>query len=286
MNLNKLIATVIFITASLSAIGQAEVAPVTLKKISDNLYEIHGGRGANGGLFIGPDGVLVIDAKMDKASVDQTLKLIRELTDKPIKYLVNTHSDGDHVNGNQFFPPAVTIISHKHCREEFFLPGRDGSPSAWLAPEMLKFVPQITFDDRLDLYLGEEKVELWYFGRGHTSGDIVVYFPKEKVAFIGDQIFLNRVPLIHVHKGGNSHLSVIYLESMLESLDAERFASGHSDIADRKQIRAYISEMKKRQETVKGLINQGYSLEQVLSGVPESESLLTRTIYNEIQEKN
>jgi cyclase len=286
MNFHKILLAVLFIASTLSATGQADVPPVILNKISGNLYEIHGGRGANGGLFIGPDGVLVIDAKMDKSSVDQTMELIRQLTDKPIKYLVNTHSDGDHVNGNQFFPPSVTIISHTNCREEFFLPGRDGSPSAWLAPGMLQFVPQITFDERLDLYLGGEKVELWYFGRGHTSGDIVVYFPEEKVAFIGDQIFLNRVPLIHVHKGGNSHLSVIYLERMLESLNAERFASGHSDIADRQQIKAYISEMKQRQESIAALMGEGYTLEQILSGLPESQSLLTRTIYNEIQENN
>jgi cyclase len=287
MNFYRMLSAVIFTTASLLATGQApDVTPVTLKMMTGDLYEIHGGSGANGGLYIGSDGVLVIDAKMDRSSVEQTLELIGQLTDKPVKYLVNTHSDGDHVNGNQFYPSSVTIISHKHCREEFFLPGRNGSPSAWLAPGMLQFVPQITFDDRLDLYFGEERVELWYFGRGHTSGDIVVYFPKEKAAFIGDQIFLNRVPLIHVHKGGNSHLSVNYLEWMLESLEAEKFASGHSAIADRQQIKTYISEMKKRQESIAGLMAEGYTLDQILSGLPENESLLTRTIYNEILEKN
>jgi cyclase len=87
----------------------------------------------------------------------------------------------------------------------------------------------------MDLYSGRDKIELWYFGKGHTSGDIVVYFPEHKVAFIGDQIFMNRVPLIHLHKGGNSHSSVAYLEKMLETLDAEKFSSGHSDVVGRER---------------------------------------------------
>lgn len=272
-----------FIVISILSMAQAIAQdPVSLVKLADNLYEIRGGRGANGGLFIGDDGVMVIDSKMDRESVDQTLAEIRKLTDKPIRFLVNTHSDGDHVNGNPCFPGSVTIVAHEKCREEFFLPGRDGSPSMWLTPDLMLYMPQVTFNDRLDLYLGRDKVELWYFGVGHTSGDIVVYFPERKVAFIGDQIFMNRVPLIHLHKGGNSHSSVRYLEKMLETLDAEKFSSGHSDVVGREEIRGYINEMKARQASVAAMIEKSYSLEQVLSEFTENEAALTETIYFEV----
>ena len=183
---------------------QRETPPVTLEKISDNLFQILGGRGANGGFFIGDNEVLVIDTKMTKESVDQTIAEIQKITDKPITYLVNTHSDGDHIAGNQFFPKSVTIIAHEKCREEFFHPRRDEEPSAWYEPELAPFVPSLTYRDKMDIYLGEKKVELRYFGVGHTKGDTVVYFPKEKTAFLGDQIFMGRPQLIHSYKGGNS----------------------------------------------------------------------------------
>ncbi len=283
MRTNRLLLIVaLFAAIPLTAYLQQATEPVSLYEIADNLYEIRGGRGANGGLFIGDDAVLVIDAKMDRASVDQTLQEIGKLTGKPVRYLVNTHSDGDHVNGNRYFPADVTIIAHENCREEFFLPARDGSPSMWLTPDLLPYTPQVTFSDRLDLHPGRDRVELWYFGVGHTSGDIVVYFPGQKVAFIGDQIFLNRVPLIHVHKGGNSHANVRYLEKMLETLDAEKFSSGHSEIVGRDDIKSYIEEMKARQGKVARLVQKDYTLDQVLAEFSESEAALTETIFNEI----
>lgn len=112
---------------------QNTVTPVALNKIGDNIYEVKGGRGANGGAFIGKSGVLLIDSKMDKESVDQTLTEIRKLTDKPIRFLVNTHSDGDHVFGNRFLPESVVFVAHENCRKEFFHPGRNGEPSSWNA---------------------------------------------------------------------------------------------------------------------------------------------------------
>lgn len=277
--------TVITITwwwAVYSVAYSQSASPVFLEEIAGGIYEIKGGRGANGGLFIGDDGVLVIDSKMDRESVDQTIGEIRKLTDKPLRFLVNTHSDGDHVNGNRYFPENVTIISHVNCREEFFLPARNGSPSVWLTPDLLPYIPGVTFHDRLDLHLGSDRVELWYFGRGHTSGDIVVYFPEQRVAFIGDQVFMNRVPLIHVHKGGTSHGNVRYLERMLAAIGAEKFASGHSDIVGRGQIVNYIADMRARQERVAYLMEQNYTIDQIREKFPENEAVLTETIYYEI----
>jgi len=96
--------------------------PVEFKKISDRLYELLGGRGARGGVYIGDNGALIIDAKMDKQSVDQVIKGIGQITDKPIKYLVSTHSDGDHISGNRYFPTTTTFIAHENCRKEYFQP--------------------------------------------------------------------------------------------------------------------------------------------------------------------
>ena len=262
---------------------QRETPPVKLEKISDNLFQILGGRGANGGVYIGDNGVLVIDAKMTKESVDQTIAEILKITDKPIQYLVNTHSDGDHIAGNPYFPKSVTIIAHENCRKEFFHPGRDGKPSTWSDPEMAPYVPSLTYRDKMDVYLGEKKVELRYFGVGHTKGDTVVYFPEEKTAFLGDQIFMGRPQLIHSYKGGNSFEHVKTLTKMLENIDAEKFCSGHSDPIDRNTVEHHIQEMIAIQGKVKSLAEQGKSLEEVQKEFEENHARLVESIFNEIK---
>jgi cyclase len=273
----------IFSIMSVAFSQQREAAPVEFKKISERLYEISGGQGAKGGAYIGDEGVLIVDAKMDKQSVDQVIAEIRKITDKPVQYLVNTHSDDDHVRGNRFFPQSVTFIAHENCRKELFLPQRDGSQSEWNKLELSPFVPSLTFRSKMDIYLRPQKVELWYFGIGHTTGDAVVYFPEEKAAFLGDQIFLDRPQLIHSYKGGNSFEHVNTLERILETLDAKKFFSGHSVVTDREGIRNHIDWIKERQEKVKSSVEKGKSLEEIKIDFKDDETRLIESIYNEIK---
>jgi cyclase len=289
MNKNLRLSFVLFFCVLFSSLPFAQaqgILPVKIKVISGEIYEILDGRGARGGAYIGSSGVLLIDSKMDKKSVDETIEGIKKLTDKPIKYLMNTHSDADHIDGNQYFPETVTFIAHENCRKEFFHPKRDGTPSDWNKPDLIPFLPAITFPDRMDLYLGSKKIELWYFGVGHTTGDAVVYFREEKIAFIGDQVFLERPQLIHSYKGGNSFEHVKALKKMLETLDAEKFCSGHSEITDRKTINKHIVEMEERQRKVKSFIGGNKTLEEIGAEFPKNEAVLIETIYNEIKRSN
>ena len=286
MRTNIHILTFIFLSlffVSFSFAQRQEVQPVQFQKISECLYQILGGNGAQGGAYIGDTGVLLIDAKMNKESVEQVLREVRNITDKSILYLVNTHSDGDHVSGNKFFPNTITFIAHENCRKEFFIT-RDGSSSEWENPELLPFVPSITFHDKMDIYLGSKKVELWYFGIGHTTGDAVVYFPEEKTAFIGDMIFIGRPQLIHSYKGGNSFKLIKTLNKILETLDVEKFCSGHSEIVGREGVINHINQIKVIQDKVKTLIEQGKNLEEIKGAFNENESRLIEAIYTEIKE--
>ena len=289
MNRNfKLISILSFILLFISSsfAQQQEILPVKLKMISEGLYEVLDGRGASGGVYIGENEVLLIDSKMDKKSVDETIEGIKKIADKTIKYLINTHSDADHIDGNQYISQPVTFIAHENCRKEFFHPRRDGTPSDWNKPELMPFLPSITFHDQMSLYLGPKRVELWYFGIGHTTGDTVVYFREEKKAFIGDQIFSTRPQVIHSYKGGNSFEHVKTLTRMLETLDAEQFCSGHSEIAGRKTIMKHIAEMKERQGKVKSLIERNKSLEEIKNEFKQSEIILIETIYKELRRSN
>jgi len=261
---------------------QAQSQPVEFKKISDRLFEIHGGRGSQGGAYIGDNAVLVIDSKMDEQSVQQVIAGLRQMTDKPIKYLVNTHSDGDHIAGNRYFPQKVTFVAHENCRKDFFRPGRDGAESEWTKPELAPFVPSLTFSERMEIHLGSRKVELWYFGVGHTTGDTVLYFPEAKTAFIGDQVFMTRPQLIHSYKGGNSFEHVKTLTRMLDTLEAEKFCSGHSEMTDRDGIRNHIRQIKYVQEKVRSLIEKGKDLEEIKGEFEQNQARLIEAIFTEI----
>ena len=129
-----------------------------------------------------------------------------------------------------------------------------------------EYLPNIAFSERLSLYLGgiprSTRVDLFYFGPAHTDGDAVVYFPDQKVAFIGDLIFIGRDPLIHRHKNGSSFGLVKVLKAIL-NLDAEIFVHGHGDLATKKEIRGVIQSVEDKQIRIKALVQEGKTLDQV-----------------------
>ena len=113
----------------------------------------------------------------------------------------------------------------------------------------------------------------------------MVYFPEEKTAFLGDQIFMGRPQLIHSYKGGNSFGHVKALTKMLDTLEAERFCSGHSEPIDRAAVQHHIQEMKTIQAKVNTLIEQGKSLEETKKEFEENHAGLVESIFNEIQKE-
>ena len=285
--MKKLVVVVFFLMllAFLALAQQPTSEPVKLELIAANLYLVTGGMGANGGLFVGDDGVLAVDAKMNRESYDQLMAELKKVTDKPVHFLVNTHSDYDHVLGNQFFPAGTLIIAQDNCRQEFFHVKRDGSPADFLKPELGPFIPAVTYRDKMDIWLGSKKVELWYFGVGHTTGDSVVYFPEAKTAFIGDQAFLGRPQLIHAYKGGNSFAHVQTLKKMLATLAAERFALGHDPLTDRAGIKKHIEWIEAMQEKIGQLVQQNKILEEIKKEFKDDESRLVEVVFNEIKKK-
>lgn len=278
------ILTFLLLSSVLLTAQERKTSPVTLEKISGNVYQIKGGSGSNGGVIIGEKGVLVVDSKMNKESVNLTIEAIASVTDQPITYLVNTHSDGDHIMGNRYFPNSVRFIAHENCRDDFFKENF-GRESDWGEPEFLPFTPSITFQKNMDIWLGKDKVELHYFGVGHTTGDVVVYIPEEKIAFLGDQYFGNRPQLIHSNKSGNSFEHVKTLSKMLEVIGAETFLSGHSDPVGRGEIEIHIQAMVDRQNMVKESVDKNKTLAETLEDFNENENRLVTSIYSELTAK-
>lgn len=277
----SLLALLAIVFSTSVVMAQQQASPVEAVKLSDNIYQLNGGSGSNGGFFIGDDAVLLIDTKMSEQSVRDELAAIMKITTKPVKYLVNTHADGDHVNGNVFLPDGVTIIAHENCYKEFFA-SRDGSPSTWEKPEMAKGLPTVLFSDRMTLRMGNSDVELFYFGRGHTTGDVYVYFRNDDVAFIGDQYFEGRAPLFHTYKNGSAVAFVETMRKMLDAIPANRFCSGHAPEVSREQLVAYVNSIEAKVEKVRSLIKQKKTLETIQGNFSADEATVIEGIYNDL----
>jgi glyoxylase-like metal-dependent hydrolase (beta-lactamase superfamily II) len=145
--------------------------PSRLEKITDDLYVISG-EGGNVTAYLTDDGVILIDSKFDR-NYDDLVAEVKSLTDKPIKYVINTHAHGDHTGGNVKFPPWTQIVGHANVRA-VMIKGKQPAP------------PQVTFTDQIAIHLGGKEVVAHHFAPCHTDGDAFVYFPAQKVLATGD----------------------------------------------------------------------------------------------------
>jgi glyoxylase-like metal-dependent hydrolase (beta-lactamase superfamily II) len=261
--------------------------PISVEKIKDNIFQVKGGAGANTGFVVADKEVVVIDTKMTEESAKQMIEEIKKVTPNPVTKIILTHSDGDHVNGLVGFPAVLDIISHDNTR--------DHMAKAFKSDQQLAHLPTITFSDKLSLHFGSGKktarVDLLYFGPAHTNGDAVVFFSDEKVAFIGDLLFLGRDPLIHRAKNGTSFGLVKVLKALL-SLDAETYASGHNELTTKKEIQDFLQSVMDKQAKIQTMVNNGKTLDDVKKAfnieTPASGSQwpsLVEVIYLDLTEK-
>jgi cyclase len=253
---------------------------MTVQQVRGKIYQLKGGNGASTGFHVGTKEVLVIDAKMTEESAKRMIAEIRKVSQNPIRRILLTHSDRDHVNGLSAFPAGTTIVSHEETRRYM--------DEAFKGDTLRAFLPDITFASRATVYADTAKIELIYFGPAHTSGDAVILFPADKVAFVGDLLTVGRDPLIHLSKNGTSFGLVKVLKAILR-LDADVFVSGHSDVAGRAEIEAEIQSVQEKQARVKELVDQKKTLDQVKKAFNVQEGgrwpSLYEVIYREMTEK-
>ena len=176
-----------------------------LQEIAPNVYAYIHSRAAwdicNSGFIVGDDGVMVIDAMMVASMVRPYLEQVRRVTNKPIRYVVNTHHHLDHAFGNQFYLPAE-IVSHRNSREALITNGANVDVLTHHWPQYkedwvkTRLTPaSITYEEKMTVHLGDRVIELFHPGPAHTYGDTLVYMPLEKVMFIGDVAFHYLTPL-------------------------------------------------------------------------------------------
>lgn len=221
----------ITVLAALAAIGlaatisrpaaQGNVAEI--EQVKDNLYVITGG-GGNTAALVTDDGVVVVDTKnpgWGEAILDQ----IRTVTDQPVTMIINTHTHGDHVGSNIDFAQPVEIAAHANTRTNM-----ERMP-AFQSASGRRYLPSRTYEDRLTLLDGVDRIDLYHFGPGHTSGDSVVVFTGLGVAHTGDLFAWKGVPYIDVNNGGSG---VSYGRTVLAAADGiqgvDTVIPGHSPV--------------------------------------------------------
>jgi cyclase len=186
--------------------------------VRDILYVLMGG--SNTLALMRDEGVLLIDTKppgWEKA----TLAAIQQVTDKPVTTIINTHAHLDHVGGNVGFPTATTIVAHANTKARMEKMPLFQGPNA-------KFLPNKIVTDRLSMLDGEDRMELYYFGRGHTDGDLVIVFPEKRLAHFGDLFPGKGAPVIDTASGGSAvALPETLAKAVATIKDVFRVTNGH-----------------------------------------------------------
>jgi glyoxylase-like metal-dependent hydrolase (beta-lactamase superfamily II) len=221
--------------AALAALGMAglwlawsqgqQPAQLTMEKVSDNLYVIMGD-GGNVAVMPTNEGVLIVDDKFAQ-DAPQIMAKVKSISDRPVRYVLNTHQHGDHTGGNQaMMASGAEILIHKQAR-------------ANMVAGKLPGLPQITFSDETQVFLGGKEVLAKYLGRGHTNGDAMVYFPSERVLHTGDLFVTSGAPFCDTASGGSIKEWDATVQKAL-AWDFDTVIPGHGSVAKKADLVKWV----------------------------------------------
>ena len=226
--------------------GEAPARVVEVEKLKDNLYMMRGG-GGNSAVLITANGVIVVDTK-NPGWGQPLLDKIRSVTDKPVTTIINTHTHGDHVSGNVEFPANVEVVTHVNTAANMkndadadrHHAGGRARPTNIFAAHGGHGLPKRTFSDRLTLGQGNDRVELYYFGRGHTNGDAWVVFPTLRVAHAGDIFSGKNLPLLDANNGGSgAEIGNTLAKAASGMGNVDSIITGHSTVMTLADLKDY-----------------------------------------------
>ena len=217
------------------------------------------------GFIVDEEGVIVIDTLMTPTLANRLLSEVQRVTSAPIRYVINTHWHGDHTFGNYLFK-APAIMAHDTCREDLI--AQEESHRRFLvdlypeAREELAQVtvmpPNITFPQELTLFLGRHHVEIRYYGRAHTRGDVVVNIPAEGVLFAGDIAFHQYIP--NARDGYPSQW--VEVAQQVEEIQCDTIVPGHGPLGTRRDLAEMRECLAHIIPQVRQAFDQGLSVEE------------------------
>jgi cyclase len=256
-----ILAMVVAAAGSAIALKAAQTPPAQpqtaeIEKVKENLYMISGG-GGNTAALVTEKGVVLVDTKNPNWGA-RIMEKVRSVTDKPVTMIVNTHTHGDHVGSNEYFEANVEIVVHENTKANMEkMDTLKGKPQA---------MPDRTFKDRVTLGSGRDRLELYYFGRGHTNGDTWIVFPQLRVVHTGDLFPRKGTPLIDVNNGGTAIEYPTTLERALKGIrNVDTVIPGHSAVTDWAALTEFTEFNRAFLTYVQGAVKGGKSAEQAIA---------------------
>jgi cyclase len=265
--------------------------PLKVHELQSNVFWVEGG-GGNSGVIVGEKGVVVIDAKTTAASGKELLDDIAKITPKPVTTVILTHSDGDHVNGLVSFPAGIKIIAHENNKKEqetALASGGRGAPPADHLPT------QVVTRNSESLEIEGVRFQLLHWAPAHTSGDLVVYLPAQKIVFTGDILAMQLPdPLIHLEKHGSSAGWITTAQGMV-ALDANQYVPGHGEVQAKAAVAKRLSDAEAKRAKIQDLVAQDKSLDEIRAAVGDAPptqggrgpafASFTEVVYRELTKK-
>ena len=225
------------------------------------------GAGGNIGLSVGPDGVLVVDDQYAPLA-PRIRAAIASVTEEPVRYVLNTHWHPDHVGGNAEFARDATLVAHDNARQRL-ADGHPGILGRPVPPAPAEALPVITFDHSLTFHFNGEPIRALHAPRGHTDGDVVVFFPESNVVHMGDTFVTYGLPFVDVASGGTLLGMIEGVERTMATVpDDVKVIPGHGPVSTKADVLAFVAMLRDCVRRVEQAAQAGQSLEQMqASGV-------------------
>jgi cyclase len=258
--------------ASWSAAAQQEPdwskVQIKVTKVSGNIYMLEG-EGGNIAASVGEDGIVIVDDQFAPLA-DKVQAALKNLgiTDKPVRFVINTHYHGDHTGGNSPFAQAgSTVIAQDNVRKRLQnggTAGNGGSIKMDVKPAEKAALPIITFEHDVTVHLNGEDIRALHFPAGHTDGDSVIFFPKNNVVHMGDDFVRYGFPFIDVASGGSVQGMIAAMEKASAQLpDDVKVIPGHGAISNLNDVRDFVKMLKDTSAAVQSALLQHKTLEQM-----------------------
>ena len=251
-----------------TALAPAALAATQIQKVKDTLYMITGSdptdrgafSGGNTAVFITNDGVVVVDTKL--AGWGQVLlDKIKTVTSKPVIRIINTHTHGDHTGSNNMFPATVDIVAQENTKANMEKMDAFKGDNA-------KFLPKKSFKDQMTLGSGKDRMDLYYFGRGHTNGDAWIVYPALRVMQTGDMFAWKDAPTLDRANGGSGLEYAATVGKALATVkDVDTLIVGHSPLRTTPELREYQEFMTDFVAAIKQAKTAGQSVDDATASI-------------------
>lgn len=254
---------VILFFSGVQLVAQQDFSKVQIKvqKVSGTVYILEGA-GGNIGASVGDDGIVVIDDEFLPLA-EKIEAALKGITDKPVKFVINTHWHGDHTGGNPHFGEKAPIIAQENVRKRLATGGKGRFGSTPPAPKTA--LPIITFEDKVSVHLNGEDIRAIHFPNGHTDGDSVIFFTQSNVVHMGDDFFNGEMfPYIDLDSGGSVQGMIAGDEKVLAEVpDDVKIIPGHGKLGTKADLRKFVQMLKDTSAAVEAGIKQGKTLDQL-----------------------